>query len=124
MTIHTPTAGASRRAILAAMPVALVAAPAAALCVLDPADTPVMKLFREWRAITELVTRDAPMTEAELAEATERRYAIKDQMFATPALTAQDVLAKLIASTTWGDFDLEGDEERFWADARALMSAA
>lgn len=100
------------------------AAPAAALCIVDPADTPVMRLFREWRAITELVASDAPMTEEELAEATDRRYALKDQMLAEPALTAQDVLAKLIASTTWGDWGLERDRDAFWAEARALMSAA
>ena len=52
------------------------------------------------------------------------RHEVKDQLFAKPALTAQDVLAKLIASTTWGDWDLESDEERFWVDARELTSAA
>lgn len=111
-------------AILAAIPAALVAAPAAALCIVEPAETPVMRLFREWREITALVSGDAPMSGEEMAEATDRRYALKDEMFSTPALTAQDVLAKLIASTTWGAFDLEGDDEAFWTDARALMSAA
>ena len=91
----------------------------------EPADTPVMQLFREWQAITDLIVSDAPMTEANLAEGTERRYALKDQILALPCLTPQDFIAKIVASTTWGAMDLEDDgTPELWAEARQLLGAA
>ena len=114
-----------RRALLKLAPVALMASavPAAALAVADPVDTPVMRLFREWRAANELVL------EAEdddtLNERSDVRTEIELRLFAEPALNERDIVLKMLALTLDG-VDWSNDHYnsggKIAAEARALVT--
>lgn len=116
----------NRRAFVAplcAAPMALLA-PEAGACTLM-LDTPVMRLFRQWHDITARANGTEPLTAEAIEDATRRRYEVKDRMLALPCLTAEDFIAKIVASTTWGTWDLEDDgTPELWAEARALLGAA
>lgn len=93
----------NRRALLKLAPAALAAttAPAAALCIVDPLETPVMRLFREWQAGYEYLESPATdgiadeMFNAEL----DRVNALAERLVDIPSENAQDVCAKIVAFT-------------------------
>lgn len=126
-------AGLSRRALLKAAPAALIAGAVPAqgmtMTVTPSPDTPVMALFREWRAHNEWLNGPATdgMPDVEFDDHCADDMAIIERMMLAPAQNAQDVCAKLIAVTDFGALisyaELEG-AERVPAEARALIDAA
>lgn len=114
----------NRRALLnlASAALAATATPAAALCIADPADTPVMRLFREWEA----ADRAAHLsTGDECDRLLDARFQIELRLIEAPAHTAADVLMKIIAWTSYGDAGIDGlDTHGVWAEARALVGGA
>lgn len=114
-----------RRGVLKAVlsaPV-LMAMPAAALASADPVETPVMRLFREWRAAQALVL------EAEdddtMNERSDLRTEIELRLFAEPALDERDIVLKMLALTLDGEDwtnDHYNNGGRIAAEARALIA--
>ncbi|ULB09563.1 hypothetical protein ORIO_06445 [Cereibacter azotoformans] len=107
----------TRRAVMAA-PLALAAAPAAVAQV-QPHDTPVLRLFREWEAM------DAQMDKLS-GEAADAMFAdllaLELRLRSTPSTGVADFAAKVVAFTFWGGACLyEGDAPEIWEEARALM---
>ncbi|MBT0780586.1 hypothetical protein [Paracoccus sp. pheM1] len=116
----------NRRALLAAGPAALVAAPASALCIIDPAETPVMRLFREWEAHTRIVISacdDHDMPEDEFEELSQRQTDIEDEIARIPPQNLRDFAAKMFARSTGGKMDLPREEDcpGLWAGVRDLI---
>lgn len=121
----------NRRALFKAIPAAIVAsaAPAAALCVVDPAETPVMRLFREWQAADAAEAKvwaggpdwDAP----EVKAASERICGIMDRIHVTPAITPTDMLVKLCVMADFGQGEYLGaDSDAIWDEALAMLEVA
>ncbi|UFS67757.1 hypothetical protein LO749_16835 [Paracoccus denitrificans] len=116
----------NRRALLAAAPAALVAVPASALCIIDPADTPVMRLFREWQVLNDYLNgeeSDALPREAFEAEL-RRLYRMEIELFETPSQTMTDLAAKVISITVDSEREMMGPAviPEFWAEIRALVA--
>lgn len=122
-----------RRSLLKALPAAVVAgaAPAAALCVVDPAETPVMRLFREWEVARDReiqLNNDLRLGDAEDAlvdAAGDYRHEIEVRMLAEPSQSGKDILAKIAAWTFYGEFTFDGGDERLvpvWDEIRALVA--
>jgi len=113
----------NRRALdasLCAVSVALIATEVGA-CNLK-LETPVMALFRQWRALSDRLNGDAPITEKEMEAGCRELGRLEDEMCALPSENAEDHMVKLIALTSWGNFTLRKDDKRaFWVEARALM---
>lgn len=90
-----------------------------------PGYSPVMALFVQWRDLLDHLNSDASISEAQIEAGCTELHELKEAMFREPSRDAQDHLAKVVASTSWGKWDLEKDgSPEFWAEARALMSAA
>lgn len=119
------TPGLSRRSLLAAAPaLALVGAvPAEA----TPADTPVMALFREWRAQHQLMeSLSETISDDDYVEMGSVRGEIEDRLFAEPAQDCRDVCLKLLALSLDGvDFMDDGHQTglKIVKEARALIGA-
>lgn len=121
-----------RRQLLAAAPAAGFAAMVAgAVPVEAMAETPIMDLYRRYVEINtaaqayvyDLADGD---DEDEVAERLFYRFRdqVEDQLMATPAVTAQDMAAKMIVAHKDGDFTcLHYDRDPVWAEARALVGA-
>lgn len=115
----------NRRILLAAMPAALIAGPAAALCVLDPAETPVMRLFREWQTEFQRVEHATGMSSEDYQTEDLKVHALVARMVATRAENARDVCAKLTAFTFDGEHFADDDgtlSRTILAEARALVA--
>lgn len=91
-----------RRDILKLAPAALVAAaaPAAALCVVDPAETPISSLFRKWKVAWREV--EASETDEDSDAAWLVLSKIEARLFAEPAKDERDICFKLLALTLNG----------------------
>ena len=114
-----------RRDILKMAPAALAAGavPVAALAAAVPSETPVMRLFREWRAAQALVL------EAEdddtMNERSDLRTEIELRLFAEPALDERDIVLKMLALTLDGEDwtnDAYNHGGKIAAEARALVT--
>jgi hypothetical protein len=87
-------------------------------------DTPVMVLFRRWqRAYTKM---QADVGEQFYDTLNDACAALEMQIVATPAVDAQDILAKLVAYMNYGAFPLESREAIGWGvaildDAKAFF---
>lgn len=109
----------------------LKAAPALALVGAVPAkgvastDTPVMALFRRHQAITVAAASHPVDDDEELERLFYReRDKIEEEMDALPALTAQDMAAKMVVAHSYGDHScLSYDRNLVWREARALIGA-
>ncbi|WP_287885980.1 MULTISPECIES: hypothetical protein [Paracoccus] len=117
-----------RRDLMRLAPAALVAGAAPAVRAAGVEETPVMKLFREWEHLHQFVCTSASndMPDEEWNPLHDRVWDIADQIFATPAQTAQDFIAKVICNTVWGEHGLpdEGQNPALWTEARALIGGA
>ena len=106
MSIFNPDAGhapglpaVTRRALLGAVPLAL-ATPvrAAALPPMASAETPVLRLFRQWDALrADTEDRSRPMSDEELEARIERLHALERQMEGQPTTCVADLAAEVIA---------------------------
>lgn len=126
--------GLSRRRLLTAAPAFALAGAASAQDVgakfaatSVAAETPVMALFRDWKAAQEM--EDAAYAASQPDEVTnhlgEIRFGIEKRMMAEPCQGPQDFICKVIAHTAFGVFALPDENERpaLWAEARALIGA-
>lgn len=124
----------SRRRLLAAAPAFALAGSASAQDVgaksaatSVAAETPVMTLFRDWKAAQEM--EDAAYAVSQPDEVInhlgEIRFGIEKRMMAEPCQGPQDFICKVIAHTAFGVFALPDENERpaLWAEARALVGA-
>jgi hypothetical protein len=116
----------TRRAFIKSATIAAVAAPTAALAA--PTETPIQKLYREWRAASEFAESASSHghTDEQLDVLSDKANEIEDALMALPAQTAGDVLAKISACTDDGYFALRGipSAKGLQAEIHAFVGAA
>ena len=110
----------NRRQLIAAAP-AIMAFPMASS---GQAETPIMALFREWQRLHDYLNYGAgcSLPEAEHEVGCNELTAIEDRIEAYPAQNAQDIIAKLLSWSSYGDFDISTNEA-FWEEARTFVEA-
>ena len=114
-----------RRDLLRMAPAALAASavPAAALADAVPSETPVTRLFREWRAANALVLETED--DDTMNERSDVRTEIELRLFAEPALNERDIVLKMLALTLDG-VDWSNDHYnsggKIAAEAKALVA--
>lgn len=110
----------TRRAFLKGLPVvtAAIAAPVMA----QATETPVMALFRQWE-YAHTAGNDMSLTEAESEAWCEVMSDLERRIVNTPSQTAQDVAAKVLAWTNYGDYTLDWQGgAAFWEEAKRLVA--
>lgn len=121
MTKHE-TGRLCRRSFLAAAPAAAVtgALPAAA-----ETDTPVMRLFREWRAFTEWLEgpQSNSVPQAEYNAMCGQAAEMLDEIIAAPSMRHADTALKLFAVIENGEllYDMR-HKDALYSEARALVA--
>ena len=120
----------NRRALLKLAPAVLAAGavPAAALCIVDPAETSVMRAYREWKAASDDL-KDPKwdlMSVEEQDRVCDRVSKMQDVILNIPAQDQRDFILKVMAYTYFGEHGLPDHGERpdLWAEARALVGGA
>ncbi|MDK8874322.1 hypothetical protein [Paracoccus sp. SSJ] len=113
-----------RRDLMRLAPVAL-AAGAVPVAAVAAEETPVMRVFSEWKRVNEFAhsQTDDEAFEKALIE----RWQVEQRLMQTPSQNERDVLIKIIAWTNFGDGDLESGNpisQPIWAEARALIGGA
>lgn len=91
------------------------------------AETPVMKLFREWKVVFDRANRTPDLSDDAFAAEDAKARHLVERMMAMPAQNARDVCAKLTAFTYDGDAFLDDDGTMsgpMLAEARALAWGA
>lgn len=112
----------------------LKAAPALALVGAVPAmasdgDTPILRLFRQYEAITDAAgVHVSAFTGKDEDEELERlfyreRDQIQDEMMALPCTCAADFAAKVVVDTCNGGLYSDWETGAIWQEARALIGA-
>ena len=125
----------NRRALLKALPAAVVAgaAPAAALCIVDPAESRIIQLYRRFYEISAQLNEyyDAGCPEILPGEDEDQhlermfykeRDRVEDELMATPCQTPGDFAAKMIVGTCKGEIFPDWEEGELWKEARALVA--
>lgn len=111
-----PSRGAARRRrVLRGSP--------AALCIVDPAETPVMRLYREWQATMaawNAMPLDIPMEDD--SRMCTRLSQIEDEMMIIPSQTPKDMAIKMLVGHGFGDHSGLDYDGLAWAEARALIA--
>lgn len=113
----------NRRALLKLAPAALAVGAAPALAVAASEETPVMKLFREWKRANEFAHSQAD--DEAFEKALGERWEVEQRLMQTPSQNERDVLIKILAWTQFGDGDLEAGNpisQPIWDEARALVA--
>lgn len=112
----------NRRQILAASPAVCLGAVIRGTAAAAQAETPVMRLFREWQPIADWLNGPEGDTasQPDFHRVNAVRLALEDRMIGEPAQSATDVLAKMVAYTHYGEGDVP---PRIWPEARALVAA-
>lgn len=112
----------SRRALLKAAP-AFAILPAAAIPAQAATETPVMRLFREWRPLAAWLNGPdgAAAPEAEFNRVNLARLDLEDRMVAVPAQNAEDVLIKIATYTHFGEGEVP---TQVWPEVRAMIGGA
>lgn len=112
-----------RRDLLAALPAAGIAG---AIPAQAAAETPIMRLFKEWMSrwsdeatAYKMYPEDgAP----ELVAAIDRVREVEGRIFAEPATCLADMAIKLCVANGFGEWDMIYSD-RLWPEARALVGA-
>lgn len=114
----------TRRAAFAT-PLAL-AATIPAVAKAQPQETPVLRLFREWQAVSDRLDALGVNTPDEmLDEGLDELNALELKLRATPSVSAADFAAKVVAFSFWGGAMLTAaDAPEIWAEARELLGRA
>lgn len=111
----------NRRTVLGMAPAAIAVGVVPAFA---QTDTPVMALFRKWERFNaqmnggEARALDDEEFDARMQDLNE----LGQRLMETPAQNAQDIVAKVISWTDSGGFELPGNDEPFWAEARAVVA--
>lgn len=116
--------GINRRTLITTAPLAGFAAAVAAIPVAAEAETPIMRLFEEWkdRRREEMAVYDLYPPGEDVEEfnvLTDRVKEVEERMFAEPATGLADMAIKLCVSNGFGDWDMNY-HQKLWAEARAL----
>ena len=123
MTMHKhPARGnhpaLSRRAFFASAP--LLAVGGVGIAQPDQTvESEIQALFRDWTTTRASADRG---TEEECDDAVDRLSVLEERICALPSLSAADFAAKIVAWSSWGDFELPGDDHPIWQEARALLA--
>lgn len=87
------------------------------------APSQIMADFREWKR-TDAAAKDLSISEQQCDALTDAACEIEGRMMATPAVTAQELAAKIVALTSDGTFNLDGKgADALWADIRRLANS-
>lgn len=113
----------SRRRLLAALPAAAALPAVAAVPALASAETPVMRLFREWRPLAAWLNgpEGDAAPEADFNRVNLARLSLEDRMVAEPAQNAEDVLIKIATYTHFGEGEVP---PQVWPEVRAMIGGA
>lgn len=90
-------------------------------------ETPVMALFREWKAAFDRANCAAGLSDDEFETENAKVTCLVERMMSLPATDARDVCAKLTAFTYDGEFFVDDDGTMsgpMLAEARALIGGA
>lgn len=94
------------------------------------AETPVALLFRQWSELEGTVNGEEceGLSDDDMRQMLDSLTDIERALMAEPALSASDVLMKIIAFTGYGTFQLGGvpwfDEVAFWQEASRFAGFA
>ncbi|WP_172298148.1 hypothetical protein [Pseudoruegeria sp. HB172150] len=112
--------GMARRALLAALPASGAALAFQALPSAAESPSPIMRSFGEWQRLRD-ATSGVP--EDECDRLFDSMCAIASEMMEMPAQDGRDVLAKVVAWTSWGYLGLpEGSEHAlFWTEVTTML---
>lgn len=108
-----------RRTLLAAASAALLAAPASALCILDPGDTHIARLFRQWEAAKSAYS--GAEEDAEF-DGWSEMAGIEDAILATAPQTIQDYAIKIIVLNDFSEIGGSPWGDAMMAEARSLAA--
>lgn len=111
----------NRRSLLLTPPAVAVATllPVASPAAVEPAETPVLALFRQWRDLFQLANRTDILDEVG-DKAGDDLLAVEEAMLAEPCTCLADFAAKVYADTSGGDFFAS---KALIAEAEALIRA-
>ena len=86
-------------------------------------NTPVMKLFRSWMALREMIfaAMDALPKDADEEPLYAPLDILEKQIVRTESLTAADFAAKMIICTSEGTLNFDWKSDPVWAEARKLV---
>ncbi|RHZ91861.1 hypothetical protein D1122_20630 [Cereibacter sphaeroides] len=113
----------TRRAALAT-PLAF-AATIPAVAEAQPQETPVLRLFREWQALDDVLDALPRETSEEVLEGMiDDLYALEDRLLATPSQGALDIVAKASVAARFGLSTGTAHDHLMWAEARELLERA
>lgn len=117
---HGPFSPFNRRALLKAAPAIAILPAVAAVPALASAETPVMRLFREWQPLAAWLNgpEGDAAPEADFNRVNLARLALEDRMVAEPARNAEDVLIKIATYTHFGEGEVP---PQVWPEVRALI---
>lgn len=112
----------NRRALITAGPVTALAAVIAWRAQAEPAETPVMALYREWKGL-EVAAKTAGNTGDDQADKPywDALYEVEDRLFLIPAADLADMMIKLGVATGFGEWGINNGPT-LWAEARALVA--
>ncbi|MBT0781172.1 hypothetical protein [Paracoccus sp. pheM1] len=112
-----------RRDLMRLAPAAL-AAGAVPVAAVAAEETPVMRVFSEWKRANDFAHSQAD--DEAFEKALGERWEVEQRLMQTPSQNERDVLIKIIAWTNFGDGDLESGNpisQPIWDEARALVAA-
>lgn len=109
----------SRRHLLAAIPVAGLGITAAQVVANE---TPITRLFREWKELSARI-EDPTISEEECDAACGQRSEVERLMCWMPAASTMDALQKVCAATHFGKLGFEGELwASSWYEAHKMLS--
>lgn len=115
----------SRRNLLAAASASMLVPASAAASSAGTAETPVMKVYREWVAAKEVETAAYAVANNDAAQdaAWDARHAIEKRIMTVPSETLNDWALKMAAWSNFGEGDCQDERQApmLWAEARALI---
>lgn len=114
----------TRRAALAAAPLALAAAiPAAAEA--QPQETPVLRLLRQHETLDNMIDALPGDTPEEILDGmVDDLHALERVLLGTPSQSALDIVAKVVVASRYGLSSGADHDHLMWAEARGLLGRA
>lgn len=114
-----------KRRDMLAIGAAALTLPVTGTAALSEPESQIMVLYRRYCAITEAARAHPSENDAELdALFYDERDMIEDQLARIPAVSAQDMAAKMLVAHCHGDFTcLDYHNDPIWVETRALVCA-
>ncbi|WP_191569053.1 hypothetical protein [Paracoccus yeei] len=111
-----------RRAILKAIPAALVAGTVPAAALGQHGETPVAAAFRDWSRQRDLWRRVVQQGDEDDEVEYAKMVAMEEKMMALPSQTAKDMAIKMVVGHGFGEQSCLDYDGIVWAEARALVA--